>query len=382
MMFGGSTSSLLTLLNKIDYEKYDVTLCLYEKGNLIDNVNKQVKIIYVKKKKINRINMFLYSIFALKLFMLFFKVLFSKVKNKRNYIKVGLTQIGAKYRAKKSKQVDTNYDYIIGYLEFWANEYASLQNKFTKKIYWIHSDYLKSNMNYIFDKKKFDNAYKIVFVADECVNNFNLITNNKYINKTIKIENMFNSDCIRTNGKRNVNDYKFFEDLTFVSPMRMEYYTKGLDRCLLVAKELKKRNINFQWLFIGDGTDLNRFELELRENNLENYVICLGKKQNPYKYMSRARAIIMLSRYEGKPMVVREAQILGKACIVTNYSSANSQIKNMETGIICDNDDLFSVNQVIKYMLNDKLIKQIEYNLADYDFNNEQEIMKLDKILS
>lgn len=381
-MFGGSTSSLLTLLNKINYEKYDVTLCLYEKGDLIDKVNKKVKIVYAKDKKINRIHMFLYSIYTFRLFILLFTVLFSKTKNKINHIRVGLTQIGAKYRAKKSKQVDTNYDYIIGYLEFWANEYASLQNKSTKKIFWIHSDYLKSNMNYLFDKKKFNNAYKIVFVADECVSNFNLLTNNKYINKTIKIENMFDINYIKSKSKETIDDYKFLEELTFVSPMRMEYYTKGLDRCILVAQELKNRHINFKWIFIGDGIDLKKFELEIKENNLENYVICLGKKQNPYKYMRRAQAIIMLSRYEGKPMVVREAQILERTCIVTNYSSANSQIENMKTGLICDNDDLFSKNQVVEYLLDNKLIKQIENNLKKIDFSNTQEIKKIDELLS
>ena len=98
--------------------------------------------------------------------------------------------------------------------------------------------------------------------------------------------------------------------------------------------------------------------------------------------MRHAQAIIMLSRYEGKPMVVREAQILEKTCIVTNYSSANSQIENMKTGLICDNDDLFSKNQVVEYLLDNKLIRQIENNLKKIDFSNTQEIKKIDKLLS
>ena len=48
MMIGGSTTSLLSLLNEMDYNKYDVDLiCLDNKGALYDMIPKMVSNLYV-----------------------------------------------------------------------------------------------------------------------------------------------------------------------------------------------------------------------------------------------------------------------------------------------------------------------------------------------
>ena len=44
---------------------------------------------------------------------------------------------------------------------------------------------------------------------------------------------------------------------------------------------------------------------------------------------------IQPSRYEGHSVTVREAQILGKPVIITNYPTAKSQIQDGVDGIIC-----------------------------------------------
>ena len=125
---GGSTTSLIALLNTIDYNKYDVDLCVFEnKGDLKQYVNKNINIIEVGRKKINRFLLTLYSIFSLKIFVLLFYVLFKKSNNKKRNFAIGKTQLAAKYRALTSKSINKQYDFGIGYLEFWANEYISLQ---------------------------------------------------------------------------------------------------------------------------------------------------------------------------------------------------------------------------------------------------------------
>ena len=347
---GGSTTSLLARLNEINYDEYDVDLAVYEnEGDLRQYVNPNVNIIEVKRKKINRMFMMLYSIFSLQIFFLLFDIIFTK--NKKRKFVVGKTQIAAKYRAKKSRCIKNHYDYGIGYLEFWANEYMYLQKNIDKKIYWIHSDYELSGMNLIFDKKKFKSAFRIVFVADKCVDNFNDLTDNYYIDKVIKIENSLDKKTIQLMSLENIDELCFLETkYPIVSVMRMDSYTKGLDRCIEVAKIIKEKSKDIKWFFIGDGPDFEKFKLLITENDLGNILICLGKRINPYKYIKNSKLLIMLSRYEGKPMVIEEAKLLNTFCIVTEYSSARDQIEN--GGLILPNNDEYNSQLVAKAVIN------------------------------
>ena len=65
MMIGGSTTSLLSVLNSIDYNCYNVDILFYEKtGELIDYLPSQVRILpyackYTSTKKCICVNCFL-----------------------------------------------------------------------------------------------------------------------------------------------------------------------------------------------------------------------------------------------------------------------------------------------------------------------------------
>ena len=50
--------------------------------------------------------------------------------------------------------------------------------------------------------------------------------------------------------------------------------------------------------------------------------------------MKAADVLVQTSRWEGKSIVLDEAKILGKAIVVTAYSSVSDQITDKVTGII------------------------------------------------
>lgn len=50
---------------------------------------------------------------------------------------------------------------------------------------------------------------------------------------------------------------------------------------------------------------------------MQERVIILGKKDNPYPYMRACDLYVQPSRYEGKAVTVREAQLLGKPVVIT-----------------------------------------------------------------
>lgn len=67
---------------------------------------------------------------------------------------------------------------------------------------------------------------------------------------------------------------------------------------------------------------------------MEKHVILLGKKENPYPYINACDVYVQPSRYEGKCISVREAQMLGKPVVITRYATSSSQLQDGVDGVI------------------------------------------------
>ena len=67
---------------------------------------------------------------------------------------------------------------------------------------------------------------------------------------------------------------------------------------------------------------------------IQDQFVILGRRTNPYPYMAACDLYVQPSRYEGKAVTVREAQILGRAVLITDYPTARSQIQHGIDGYI------------------------------------------------
>ena len=88
------------------------------------------------------------------------------------------------------------------------------------------------------------------------------------------------------------------------------------------------------------------------------------------------------SRYEGKSIAVREAQLLGKPVIITDYSTAHSQIRDEYDGMIVPMNLKDCAMGIRTSICNKDIWPKIRNNLKKNDIANKSEIMKLYKILA
>ncbi|WP_144266702.1 glycosyltransferase, partial [Clostridioides difficile] len=120
------------------------------------------------------------------------------------------------------------------------------------------------------------------------------------------------------------------EDDSFklVSVARLSH-AKGIDNAVKALKLLHDRGLtNIKWYVVGYGGDEEMIRNIIKENNLEDSFILLGKKINPYPYIEACDLYVQPSRYEGKAVTVTEAQILNKPVLITNYPTAKSQVRD------------------------------------------------------
>ncbi|MER2531027.1 MAG: glycosyltransferase [Candidatus Competibacter sp.] len=95
-------------------------------------------------------------------------------------------------------------------------------------------------------------------------------------------------------------------------------------------------------VILGEGELREELESLVRELDLEKDVLLPGFVVNPYRWLSRARVLVLPSLWEGYPNVVLEALALGKSVVITNYDASvkilASQSDNITITPIADPD--------------------------------------------
>lgn len=136
-----------------------------------------------------------------------------------------------------------------------------------------------------------------------------------------------------------------------------------------------------KWYLIGYGGDEELIRSKIKEHHMEEYVIILGKKVNPYPYIKACDLYIQPSRYEGKCVTVREAQILNKPVVITNYATAGSQLTDGFDGIVVPMDNQGCAEGIIQLLNNKELMYRLSENTKTVDYTNSKEVEKLYSII-
>ena len=78
-----------------------------------------------------------------------------------------------------------------------------------------------------------------------------------------------------------------------------------------------QQSIDVCWYVVGYGGDELLIRKAIAETGMEKHFVLVGKQINPYPYIKACDIYVQPSRYEGKAVTVREAQILGKSVAIT-----------------------------------------------------------------
>lgn len=387
LRIGGVERSLIGLLNSIDYSKYHVDLFLFvHDGELLPLLPKEVNLFPENKKYKGQIlsvkeNMVLGN----------WDLLLHKYRAKKaagNYVK--------QHQLSSENLVYSNYlqKYALNTLPTISEEFYDLAVSFLtphyivphklkakKTIAWIHTDY----SFFDFDKKAeiemWSNYDYIASISDDCTKGF--ITQFPELrNKVIKIENILhpafiheqaNAFSVENEMPENANEYRFCSVGRFT-------HQKNFDQVPFIAKILDDKGVNFKWYLIGFGGDEDLIRSKIREAKMEELVIILGRKTNPYPYMKACDIYVQPSRYEGKAVTVREAQILEKPVVITKFSTSGSQLNDGIDGIIVPMDTEGCAAGIYEFLQEPDVKVRLAENCRNGSFGNESEIEKLYKL--
>lgn len=386
MEIGGVERSLISMLNNFDYDNYDVDLMLYShSGDLLNLLPKKPKLLKENKKyktfrmsvaetiKSGNIDIGISRILA--------KFKATKEGSKRNLEEYGYIQMQYmwRYSLRFLPSIDKHYDVAISYL--WPHYFVAHKVNADIKIAWIHTDFSKLDTDIDEDISIWNKFDYIAAVSEDCKRAFlNKYPMLKY--KVIVIENITSPDFVRQLAKEKIDDLKEEENVFKVVSVGRYSEAKGFDNAIKALRILHDRgHTNIKWYVVGYGGDEELYKNSIKENRLEDSFILLGKKTNPYPYMKMCDLYAQPSRYEGKAVTVTEAQILGRPVMLTDYTTANSQVRDGVDGYITELS-IGGIADGIEYLfLNFNLRNRISSYCEKTNYSNYKELDKLYKIL-
>lgn len=201
--------------------------------------------------------------------------------------------------------------------------------------------------------------------------------------KIIAIHNLTNVEEIRK--KADANTIEIFDKKRFniVSVGRVSY-EKGMDIAVHVCAKLVNDGFsNICWWIIGDGPAMQEVRKTVVQTNMEDHIVLTGMKENPYPYIRQADLYVQPSRFEGYPMTILEALIIGQPIISTDNNGAKEIIQDGKTGLLCATDIDKLADTIKKVLVNDQKLVELKKNvyLLDFEKQNEQVIDKIQNLL-
>jgi len=380
---GGVERSLINMLNHFDYKNYNVDLMLYS------HTGEFMKLLPSSPSLLNESKS--YKTFRMSI----------KETVKSGEWKIGLARLLAKFRGKIQSTSEDSYqqmqymwkyalpflpknekEYDVAISFLWPHYFVAKKVNAKKKIAWVHTDYSTIETNIKIDIEMWNQFDYIAAVSEECGNAFI----KKYPSlqkKVIILENILTSEIVGNLAKEELDNPMLHDDRFKLLTVARLSHAKGIDQAIYAFKQLKEKGYdNIAWYVVGYGSEEKMLRDLIAKYGLEDSFVLLGKKNNPYPYISSSDLYVQPSRYEGKAVTVTEAKMLGKPILITNYPTAKSQLDNGVDGFICPMG-VDGIVEGIKTLIDDvELRMMLTNNIKRTNYSNETELEKLYKIVN
>ena len=278
------------------------------------------------------------------------------------------------YRLMPKIQPDTEYDLAISFL---TPHYICANNvRAKKKIAWIHTDYSRVRVNRTSELAMWGQYDHIASISDAVTESF-LGTFPELHDKIVLIENILPEKLIRQQAEEFAVDAEMpAKGIRLLSIGR--YCTaKNFDNVPDMCARLLQFGLDVYWYIIGYGGDEPLIRRKIKEAGMEERVILLGKKDNPYPYIKACDLYVQPSRYEGNCVSVHEAQMLGKPVVITRYATSASQLEDGVDGVIVPMGNERAARELANLLQNPEKCEQLVKSCKERDYSNAAEAKKL-----
>lgn len=398
MELGGAESALLGLLQSVDPKRAEVDVMIYDhRGELMH---------YIREEERVRSKECLPPRFHLLPQVEAYAMLERPIKEvlKKGYWSIALCRLLARLSYNRDKKNNTEnldniaeyhfiaekalrflpkiepqkeYDLAISFL--LPHQYVRAKVRAKRYLAWLHTDYSKV---YVSDKEeKVWAGYNYIGSISEDVGIGFAKRFPSLKKKIIPVENILSAEFILRRSQGECPVLKKEKSLKLLTIGRYSY-PKKMEDIPYLCKKLVDAGLDIKWYIIGFGSREieQQVKMAIVEEGISEHVILLGKQSNPYPFIRMCDVYVQPSRYEGKSITVREAQILCKPVVVTHYPTAPSQIQDGVDGVIVPLEKDLCAEAMISFLKNEVMRTQLSQYLSELNYGNECEIERIYKL--
>lgn len=372
---GGVEKTFLDMLDCIDQNEYDITVFLPDNyGEWTALLQKKCRVKYLKIEGFKTV--FCGQIVQLQLFAafrsLFFRIL-SRLNYKNNYRK------STEYFIRSMPRVKERFDCVVAYQII--NDECMLGSlyrlKAPVKVVWSHAYINKQEAIYGQWYNKFDKLFCVSrFAKKALIDNFPFLAD-----KTEVFYNVINPKEILRLADESM-DLQFSNAYISIVTVGRLTSDKGQDIIPHTARLLVDAGYPIKWYLVGDGDLRETLVNSISENKVQDTVILLGNKNNPYPYMKKCDIYVQTSVLEGWGLTVSEAKILHKPIVSTDAGALAEQIENGVNGILVEKQNPEKLASGIKQLIENPELREFFFRqLQREDVCHTGELRKLYQLM-
>lgn len=355
MEMGGVEKVVLSMLNHLNKDKFELTICLnINQGELRNEFPKYVRKVYLtdgredlsKNSVIQKIQLAKRNL---------------KLKNALKNPKIA------------DKLLNETYDVEIAPTYAAFSAVLNSLNKNSKKIGWFHSDITVPKLQPLVPGilKQIPQFDYFIFgsqqTKDILVETYPdlKIPENQVILNAIPIDEL----------KQKALAFKpeLPNKPVFVSVARL-HSRKGFHKLMDAHARLLKDGFDHHIIVIGDGEEMENLKKQAENLGVTESFKLLGSSMNPYPHVKNADFFILPSESEGWPLIIADTLILQKPIISTNVGGIPEMIEHEKTGYLInyETDEMYA--SMKRFLTEPDLVSQIKENLKDIEkqFDNQK----------
>lgn len=226
------------------------------------------------------------------------------------------------------------YDLAVAYLEGGSAYYVADHVRAGRKAAFVHVDYGQAGYNRKLDKDCYLNFDRVFAVSDEVKKSFDKVYP-ECVERSFVFHNLLDVEEIRRKALLPGGFDDEFQGIRILTVGRLTTQ-KAYDVALDAMGLLKRKGERVRWYVLGEGDQRNLLEEKRKRLGLEEDFLLPGAVKNPYPYFAQADIYVHATRFEGKSIAIQEAQILGKAILVSDCSGNREQVTKGVDGLFCE----------------------------------------------
>ena len=203
----------------------------------------------------------------------------------------------------------------------------------------------------------------------------------RHAHKMMTIHNLTDVEGIRRKAEEPIPETFSPDKFHIVSCGRVSH-EKGMDLAVeACARLVQMGHGNIHWWIVGGGPAEGEVRQKIEELGMECYVTMLGMKHNPYPYIKRADLYVQPSRFESYGLTIAEAMVLDKQIISTDTDGAKELQKyGLEESLYLVGPD--AIEQAVEKWLNYTALEpEVHTNSKIMITRNESELARFSCLL-